>query len=235
MQFEPPLQPATLVRRYKRFLSDIRLDDGQEVAAHCANPGAMTGLAEPGSRIWVQDVRHRGGKMPFSWKLNDLGSGQFAGIDTSLPNRLVKEALAAQSISDLPAYDAVRPEQPYAQNSRIDFLLDGPGGQTFLEVKNMHLMRRDGLAEFPDSVTARGAKHLRALAEVAQNGGRAVMLYVIQRTDCTAASLAADIDPGYVAAYRDAAAAGVQTLALTTRISPQGIELGGALPFLAPD
>ena len=235
MLFEPPLQPARLLRRYKRFLSDIRLETGEETTAHCPNPGAMTGLADPGSQIWVQDVRHRGGKMPYSWKLNELEGGHFAGIDTGLPNRIVQEALSERRIKGLDDFDSFQPEQRYGQNSRIDFLLTRGAGKTYVEVKNVHLVRKPGLAEFPDSVTARGAKHLRELAEVAQSGHRAVMLYVIQRTDCTAATLARDIDPAYCVAYAAARDAGVQTLAVGTSISPDGVAIASPIPFLWPE
>lgn len=232
MQFEPPLQPARLLKRYKRFLADIVLDDGQEVTAHCANPGAMTGLANEGVAIWVQDVSHKKGKLNWSWKLVELADGHLAGIDTGVPNKVVGEALRSHQISGLPDYSEVRPEQPYGQNSRIDFLLTGDdGARIYLEVKNVHLQRSATTAEFPDSVTKRGAKHLDELARVAEGGDGAVMFYLIQRTDCTDFALAADIDPAYAAAFKRAKSAGVQAIAYDTKITPLGVTLGQPVPF----
>ena len=232
MQFEPPLRPARLLRRYKRFLADIAFEDGTEATAHCANPGAMTGLAEPGMRIWVQDVAHKGGKLAWSWKLVELGDGHLAGIDTGLPNRIVATALRERTIGPLAGYATILPEQRYGTNSRVDFLLRSEGlPDAYVEVKNAHL-KRDGLtAEFPDSVTARGARHLSDLAEMARQGHRAVMLYVVQRTDCTRFALARDIDPAYARAVAAARAAGVEAHVLATRITEGGVALSGALPF----
>lgn len=231
MKFDPPLIPARLVRRYKRFLADVTLEDGRELTAHCANPGAMTGVDTPGSRIWLQPSTNPKAKLPYRWKLLELDKG-YVGIDTALPNRLVGEALAADRIPALAGYDTVRPEVRYGESSRVDFLLTAAARPNcYLEVKNVHLCRTSGLAEFPDSRTARGAKHLRELAKVARAGQRAVLLYLVQRTDCSAFRLAADIDPDYAAATQEARAAGVETLCYMTDITTQEIALAGALPL----
>ena len=230
IRFEPPLQPARLIRRYKRFLADVVLADGTEVTAHCANPGAMLGLAEPGMAIWVQPATNPKRKLKWSWILVDLPGGMRAGIDTSLPNRIIGTALRARAIRALAAYGDIRPEQKYGVNSRIDFLLradDLP--DAYVEVKNVHLCRRPGLAEFPDCVTARGTKHLGELAAMAAAGHRAVMLYLVQMTGCTRFALAEDLDPAYAAAYHAARAAGVETLVYDCSIAPDGIALGRAL------
>jgi len=230
MKFQTPLIPARLIRRYKRFLADIELDDGSLVTAHCANPGAMTGLMDPGARIWVERNDDPKRKLRYSWKLLELAAGGFACIDTALPNRLVEAALRAGDIQTLAGYDRVRPEVKYGQSSRIDFLLSG-GGQreAYVEVKAVSLCRQQGLAEFPDSVTKRGTKHLFELMDMVSAGHRAVMLYVVQRTDCARFSVAGDIDPAYGAAFQRACAAGGEAYCHATKISPERTTLAGPL------
>jgi sugar fermentation stimulation protein A len=184
MRFNEPLIPATLIKRYKRFLADVVLASGEEITAHVANPGAMIGLAAPGSRVWLSKSSNAKRKLPYSWELVevDLGAGpELIGINTAHPNLLVAEAIAANAIPELAGYATTRREVRYGKNSRVDFLLETPGRPScYVEVKNVHLMRRAGLAEFPDSVTARGAKHLDELAAMTAAGGRAVMLFLIQ-------------------------------------------------------
>ena len=232
MRFQTELVPARLIRRYKRFLADCTLEDSREVTAHCANPGSMLGLAEPGMRIWLEPNDDPKRKLNYGWRLIDHENGHFTGVDTSLPNRAIKAALEAREIDALSKYGTIRPEVKYAENSRIDFLLTEPGlPDTYVEVKSATLSRSPGLAEFPDSVTKRGAKHLRDLAAMARLGHRAVLLYLVQRTDCTEFALAADIDPGYAAAFADARAAGLETMVIATHITPQEIALADHLPL----
>ncbi len=227
MRFPTPLIPATLIQRYKRFLADCRLEDGREVTAHCANPGSMLGLAEPGMRIWLEPNDDPKKKLKYGWRLVEHASGDFTGVDTSVPNRALKAALETGQIAALAAYSEVRAEVKYGQNSRIDFLLRGEGlPDAYVEVKSVTLSRQPGLAEFPDSVTARGAKHLRELGDMAEAGHRAVMLYLVQRTDCDRHALAADIDPTYAAEFKAAAARGVERLVIGTKITPEGVEVG---------
>lgn len=233
LMFEKPLLPARLVRRYKRFLADATLPDGTEVTAHCANPGAMTGLATPGTRIWLEPNDDPRRKLRYAWRLVDHENGHFTGVDTGLPNRLLRAALLAHQVPGLPPYDTVLPEQRYAQGNRIDFLLQGAGQpDTYLEVKSVTLCRAPGLAEFPDTRTARGARHLTALADQIRAGHRAVLLYLVQRTDCDRVSLARDIDPTYAAACDAALALGLQSLAFRCDLSPEGARLGPALPLV---
>lgn len=231
MEFAIPLIPGTLIRRYKRFLADIELDDGRRVTAHCANPGAMLRLNQPGLRVWVEPNDDPKRKLGFTWRLVERPDA-WAGIDTGMPNRLVAEALAAGAIPELSAYDLVRPEVRYGTNSRVDFLLGGDGlPDLWLEVKNVHLVRQPGLAEFPDSVTVRGARHLNELACRAAAGDRAMLFYVIQHTGCVRLRVARDIDPGYADAHDRAMAAGVEALAYATVIGPHGITLDRAIPI----
>ena len=230
MQFQTPLVPARLIRRYKRFLADIRLDDGREVTAHCANPGSMMGLAEEGMKIWVEPNDDPRKKLKYGWRLVDHENGHFTGVDTAVPNRALKAALMAGEVRELAVYSEVLPEQKYGEKSRIDFLLKGDGlPDAYIEVKSVTLSRQAGLAEFPDSVTARGTKHLGELAAMVELGHRAVMFYLVQRTDCTAMALAGDIDPAYAAAFAKARAAGVEVLCYDTQISPERVELGQVL------
>ena len=233
MRFQTELVPATLIQRYKRFLADCRLDDGREITAHCANPGSMMGLAEPGTHIWLEPNDDPRKKLKFGWRLVEHANGHYTGVDTSVPNKVVRAALIEQKIALLSAYSQVHPEQKYGANSRIDFLLSGEGlPDAYVEVKSVTLSRQNGLAEFPDSVTARGAKHLDELATIARAGQRAVMLYLVQRTDCTRFTLANDIDYTYAVACERALLAGVEMLCLGTHINPEGITISGAIPVV---
>ncbi|WP_133489001.1 DNA/RNA nuclease SfsA [Aliiroseovarius marinus] len=232
MEFPSPLIPATLVRRYKRFLADCLLTDGREVTAHCANPGSMMGLAEPGAKIWLEPNDDPKKKLKFGWRLVEHADGHFTGVDTSVPNRALKAALEARAVPGLGDYDTVRAEVKYGEKSRIDFLLEGDG-LTYVEVKSVTLSRQPGLAEFPDSVTARGTKHLGELAKMVGEGHRAVMLYLVQRTDCDRFDLARDIDPAYGQAFDAARAAGVEVIVLGTSISPSGVDVAAPLASLA--
>ncbi|MEO9819402.1 MAG: DNA/RNA nuclease SfsA [Paracoccaceae bacterium] len=230
MRFQTELVPATLIKRYKRFLADCRLEDGQEITAHCANPGSMMGLAEPGMRIWLEPNDDPKKKLKFGWRLIEHANGHFTGVDTSVPNRALRTALQDRQVAALAEYDNVRAEVKYGENSRIDFLLSTEGHpDAYVEVKSVTLSRQPGLAEFPDSVTARGAKHLVELERMVRAGHRAVMLYLVQRTDADRFDLARDIDPVYAAAYDSARAVGVETLVLGTEIGPQGVQVGQPL------
>ena len=236
MYFTEPLIPATLIKRYKRFLADVSLASGEAITAHVANPGAMIGLAAPGSRVWLSKSANPSRKLPYSWELVevDLGAGaELIGVNTAHPNLLVAEAIAAAAIPELAGYPSTRREVKYGRNSRVDFLLEGPDRPAcYVEVKNVHMMRRAGLAEFPDSVTARGAKHLDELAAMAAAGGRAVMLFLIQIGSAAEFALARDIDPVYGAAFDRARAAGVEAVAYRCVIDHAAIVLAGPVPIV---
>jgi sugar fermentation stimulation protein A len=231
MRFPSPLIRGTLVKRYKRFLADVILESGEAITAHCANPGAMTGLNMPGLPVWLSKSDDPKRKLAHSLELVELPTG-IVGINTAHPNRIVAEALAARAISELAAYDCVRPEVRYAEKSRVEFRLTGEGlPDCYLEVKNVHLVRDAGLAEFPDSVTLRGARHLADLSRMVREGHRAAMLYLVQRADCTRFALAVDIDPAYATAFKAARAQGVEALCYTTTLSSEHIVLGQPLPI----
>lgn len=232
MRFAQALLPGRLLRRYKRFLADVELDTGETVTAHCANPGAMLGVCDPGARVWLEPAVGPKRKLRFSWRLLELPGGHWAGIDTGVPNRVVGEALRAGRVPELAAYSEIRAEVRYGRASRVDFLAVGAGlPDAYIEVKNVHLRRAGDWAEFPDSVTARGAKHLDELAAMAEAGHRAVMLFCVQRDDCARMRLAADIDPAYARAYARARAAGVEALAWACRLSREEILLDRPLPI----
>lgn len=232
MRFQTPLVPARLIRRYKRFLADCRLEDGREITAHCANPGSMMGLAEPGMKIWLEPNDDPKKKLKFGWRLVDHENGHFTGVDTSVPNRALRTALMDRALPALADCDQVLPEQKYGENSRIDFLLKTDGKpDTYVEVKSVTLSRQPGLAEFPDSVTARGAKHMEELARMAAQGHRAIVLYLVQRSDAQRVSIARDIDPTYAQSLTKARAQGVEVMAIGTAISPDSIAIADPLPF----
>ena len=238
MRFPAPLIPATLVRRYKRFLADVLLESGEAITVHVANPGAMTGLAAPGARVWLSKSADPKRKLSHSWELVevDLGAGpELVGVNTAHPNPLVGAALAAGLFPELAAYGSIRREVKYGRNSRVDFLLEGEGKPPcYVEVKNVHLMRRPGLAEFPDSVTARGARHLDELAAVAAAGGRAVMLYLIQICSASRFALARDIDPAYGMAFDRARAKGVEAIAYRCTVAGEGLDIAAGVPIVEP-
>lgn len=224
MRFETPLVTGRLIKRYKRFLADVTLDDsGAEVTAHCANSGSMMGLKEPGIKVWLTPNDDPKRKLKFSWEMLEI-DGAMVGINTSRPNGLVEEAIEAGRIPELTGYDKLRREVKYGKNSRIDILLEGKGDKrTYVEVKNVTLAREDGVAEFPDAVTARGAKHLDELADMVREGHRAAMVFLIQRNDCDALVLARDIDRKYGEAFDAAVKAGVEVYAIGCRLSADEI------------
>ncbi|MGO4705842.1 DNA/RNA nuclease SfsA [Microvirga sp. 2MCAF38] len=229
MRFSEPLIEGRLVQRYKRFLADIELASGEWITAHCANPGAMLGLKEPGCRVLLSRASNPARKLQYNWELVEVAAGggpdQLIGINTSRPNVLVAEALQEKRLAPFARYDRIRPEVKYGRNSRIDFLLEKDGEPPcYLEVKNCHLMRQPGFAEFPDCIAARSAKHLYELTDMVAAGARAALIYVIQM-NADRFDVARDIDPAYDKAFRHALAAGVESYAYVCRISPDEITI----------
>jgi sugar fermentation stimulation protein A len=236
MRFPSSLIPASLIRRYKRFLADVAFQDGTEATVHVANPGSMLGLTAPGSRVFLARSENAKRKLPLSWELVevDFGNGsELVGVNTAHPNRLVEEAIKAGQVPELSGYGRVRREVKYAKVSRVDFLLEDSGKRPcFVEVKNVHMMRSPGRAEFPDCVTDRGARHLDDLAGQVKNGARAIMVYLVQIGSAESVAFARDIDPAYGAAYDRAREAGVEAIALGCRVSLDGIEIARRVPVL---
>jgi sugar fermentation stimulation protein A len=238
MRFHEPLLEGRLIERYKRFLADVVLADGERVTAHCANPGAMMGLKDPGSRVFLSRASNPNRKLKYNWELVDVPAGggphQLIGINTSRPNLLVAEALREGRLAAFTGYDRVRPEVKYGRNSRVDFLLERDGEPPcYLEVKNCHLMREAGFAEFPDCVAARSAKHLYELADMAAAGARAALVYVIQM-DAERFDVARDIDPVYDKAFRHALAAGVESYAYICRMGLDEVAIDRPVEIVTP-
>lgn len=230
MQFPDPLVRGRLIKRYKRFLSDIELPDGSTVVAHCANSGSMLGLTEPGSEVWLSPSRNPARKLKFTWELVK-SADSLVGINTSLPNGIVAEALRNKRVPALAVYGQVRQEVRYGKNSRIDILLQEDGlPDCYVEVKSVTLSRQPGLGEFPDAVTKRGAKHLDELSDMVADGHRSVLMFLVQRQDCEAVAVANDIDPDYQAAFDSARSRGVEMMAYDCAVSQKGIELRQEVP-----
>ena len=233
VRFDPPLVQATLLKRYKRFLADVRLPDGREVTAHCPNPGSMLSLIQ-GDRqnVWLTPVDNPARKLKWTLEIMDV-DGVPVCVNTQRPNDLAAALIAAGLVPELSGYETIRREVRYGENSRIDLLLQGPGRpDCYVEVKGVTLSREPGLVEFPDSVTKRGAKHLAELSAMAGAGHRAVMFYLSPRPDGEAFRPAADIDPAYDEALRLARVAGVEAVCQTCQVSVRGIYPGNAIPIL---
>ncbi|WP_375208018.1 DNA/RNA nuclease SfsA [Hyphococcus sp.] len=230
MRLPAPLVKGRLKKRYKRFLADVILEDGREGTAHCANPGSMLGVAVEDAPVWVHEHGDPKRKLAFSWELVEV-DGTLIPVNTTNPNKIVPEAIERGVIPELSGYGDIAREVKYGQSSRIDLLLTGGRRKKpcYVEIKNVHLRRLPGLAEFPDSVTKRGAKHLEELSGVAAQGDRAVMLFVVQRGDCARFAPAADLDPAYADALKRAASAGVELLCYDCEITTFEIVLRKAL------
>jgi len=228
----PQLQPARLVRRYKRFLADVVFEDGREAVVHTPNPGAMLGLTEPGLRVWVSASAVKTRKLPHTLELVETASGALVDVNTSRPNALAAEAVAANAIPELSGYGELRREVAYGEASRIDLRLESPDrAPCWVEVKGVTLSRRAGLAEWPDCVSKRAAKHVRELASRVRAGDRAVVLFVVQRSDCDRCAIAADLDPAFAEALARAMTTGVETLAYGGRLTLDDMALDQRLEF----
>lgn len=226
MDLPHPLIRGTLIRRYNRFMADVRLESGETVIAHCPNSGSMLSVNAAGSEVWISIADNPSRKLKYTWELIRVGE-TLVGINTNRPNGLVAEAVADGTISELAGYSSVRREVKYGRNSRIDLLLQAADCPTcYVEVKNVTLRRasgEDSPTEFPDAVTERGAKHLAELTEVAKCGERAVMVFLVQRNDSDTVTIAGDIDAAYADALAMAMRAGVEVLAYRCRVTTSTI------------
>ena len=236
MNFESPLIPARLERRYKRFLADVTLADGSPLTIHCPNTGSMMGVAEPGCRIWLLHHPSPTRKYAYAWELTELADGTLVGVNTHRSNALVAEAVKAQRFPVLAGYDEILPEQKYGtEKSRIDLLLRGAGRpDCYVEVKNVTAAVTDGIALFPDAVSERGTKHLREMTAMVAAGARAVLVFCVQRTDVTEVRPADAIDPLYGRTLREAIARGVEAVAWRADLSAEASTLTTTLPVVCP-
>jgi len=224
MQFEQTLLMGRLIKRYKRFLTDVELKDGSVVTAHCPNTGSMKTCAEPGWEVRLSRADNPKRKLKYTWELVHNGVC-WIGINTHLANKLAVEAIQKGWIPELSGYPSLRTEVRYGQNSRVDILLESDSERCYVEVKNVTLVEADGVYRFPDAVTKRGLKHLHELQDMVVQGHRAVMLFAIQRTDGSHFEPAVHIDSDYAHALKKVQAAGVEMLAYRAELSPQNIEL----------
>ncbi len=233
MKFTPPLQSATLIRRYKRFLADVTLADGNEMTLHCANTGAMTGCAAPGDTVWYSTSDNPKRKYPCSWELTETQAGDKICINTARANQLVVEGIENGTIEELFGYDTLRTEVKYGQeNSRIDILLQSEGKpDCYVEVKSVTLLGENGQGFFPDAQTTRGQKHLRELTEMAQQGARAVLFYSVQHSGIENVSPATHIDPIYSQLLGQALAAGVEVICYRATLNSESMMVSTPLQF----
>jgi sugar fermentation stimulation protein A len=231
MLLQQPLYSGLLIRRYQRFLADVELADGSMVTVHCPNSGSMKGCALPGSPVLLSISDKPERKLRYTWELV-MAEGNWVGINTGLPNRLVREGIENGVVRELLGYPSIRPEVRYGEEkSRIDLLLEAPSGLCYVEVKNVTLVE-GGLALFPDAVTTRGQKHLRELMEVVRQGHRGVIFFVVQRADGDGVAPADAIDPEYGRLLRLAATSGVEILAYRASVSPVEVLLTHRLPVI---
>lgn len=226
----PRLVKGTLIKRYKRFMADVKLEDGSIVTAHCPNSGSMKGCADPGSRACLSISVNTKRKLPYTWELVESDGG-WIGINTGLSNYLAREAIENGVVKELQGFPVIRPEVPYGSNSRIDLLLESEAGLCYVEVKNVTLA--DGRrALFPDAVTTRGQKHLHELTQVVRAGHRGVIFFAVQRGDVDSVSPADHIDPEYGRLLRLACENGVEPLAYQGEIGTEEIRLVRRLPVI---
>ena len=236
MKFTTPLVRGTLIKRYKRFLTDVTLEDGEVITASCPNTGSMMGLKDPGNRVWLSTSDNPKRKYRHTWEMVEVtkdGQKTIVGLNTGRPNAIVSEAIRSGEIAELAGYANLRNEVKYGANSRIDILLEDDNRPAcYVEVKNVTLLRKKGVAEFPDGVTARGAKHLKEMSEMVRQGHRATMFYLAQRADAEQLTFASDIDPAYLEAYKEARKARVEAIAYACTLSEDGIILDRTIPIL---
>ncbi|KJG16749.1 DNA/RNA nuclease SfsA [Photobacterium angustum] len=233
MKFTQPLQAAKLIKRYKRFLADIELDNSDVRTIHCANTGAMTGCAETGSTVWYSTSDNPKRKYPNSWELTQTLSNDWICVNTAQANRLVEEAIKNDVIDELTGYTSLRTEVKYGtENSRIDLLLESESRPPcYIEVKSVTLLGKDRQGYFPDAVTTRGQKHLRELMEMVDQGNRAVLLFAVLHSGIDNVSVADHIDPIYAQLLTQAVKAGVEVLCYKAELNKEQIKLTNCIEF----
>ncbi|MGK0296807.1 MAG: sugar fermentation stimulation protein A [Gammaproteobacteria bacterium] len=235
MKFNNKLVEGILVKRYKRFLADVILKNGNIITVHTPNTGAMTGCSVPGSRVWIQDSGNSKRKYPYGWELVETSPGVLTGVNTIMANKLIHEAINSGRIVELQNIKSIKPEVSYGkEKSRIDFLIQSENAQDcYVEVKSVTLVK-DKIAYFPDAVSKRGSKHLRELINIVREGHRGVIIYCIQRNDAEFLSPADLIDPEYGILLREAISAGVEAIAYKAIVSPLELVITDSVPVICP-
>ncbi|MBT8329569.1 MAG: DNA/RNA nuclease SfsA [Desulfofustis sp.] len=228
MDFDAPLKQGTLIRRYKRFLADIELPEGEEITVHCPNSGSMRGCSTPGSPVCFSRSDNPGRKYPHTLEMVHSGNS-WIGVNTSRTNQIVAEAIEKGQIKEFPSFDAMRREIKTSAGSRLDLLLEKNGAQAYIEIKNCSLVE-NGVALFPDAVTKRGTKHLKELERLVGSGCKGVIFFLVQRLDCDCFSPAAAIDPEYATTLAEVRHKGVEILAYQARVTPKSIDVTNSLP-----
>lgn len=233
MRFNPPLQSATLIKRYKRFMADVEQEGGEEMTLHCPNTGSMKACLFPGEKVWFSDSGNPKRKYPCTWEIAETPNGHQILVNTGLPNKLVIEAVQSGGVEELSGYDSLRAEVKYGEeNSRIDILLsDENKADCYIEVKNVTLLEEDGIGYFPDAVSTRGQKHLRELEREALSGNRAVLFFCVSHTGIESVRPAAHIDQEYARILAEVVKNGVEVLAYACAVSPEEVLIKRRIPF----
>ena len=232
MKYKEQILEGFFLKRYKRFFADVEMSNGRIVTAHCPNTGSMLGLAKRGVKVWLEPNEDPRKKLKYSWKLVDHENGHFTGVDTSIANKIVYEALLQRKILEVLDYDIILREQKYGANSRVDFLLSNGSKTCYLEVKSVTLCRQEKIAEFPDTVTSRGAKHLKELSKTVSPNTRAIVLYLVQRSDCNYFKIADDLDQTYLNETILSKNSGLEFVSYRVNFLSNGIELGYKLELI---
>ena len=229
MKFKEPLLEGTLIKRYKRFFVDIKYNN-RTITAHCPNSGSMMGLLDKNNKVWFSKSNNPKRKLNYTLEIIEVKK-KLVGINTMLTNKIVLEALNEKKIEDLSKFDNIKTEVKFSDNTRFDFLISNEARKCFLEVKNVTLVREETVAEFPDAITARGAKHLNELAVAKKRGFQSYILYLIQREDCRYFKIAEDIDKNYKLAFNNASNSGVKILCYDCKLSNKEIKLNNPINY----
>ena len=235
MDFENELIPGVLIKRYKRFFADIKLEN-KIITAHCPNPGSMFKLLEKGNRVWITESNNKNRKLKYTLQIIEVGNTKFC-INTHITNKIVHESLEEKLVENLNGYNFIRPEKKFGTNTRFDFLLNDTKNdkKAFLEVKSVTLSRKKGHAEFPDSVTSRGKKHLENLMLANKQGYESYLMFLIQIENCKSFGIASDIDPEYSKIFKDALKKNIKVLCYDCKFSNKGIKINKKIKILLND
>ena len=235
MDFENELIPGVLIKRYKRFFADIKLGN-KVVTAHCPNPGSMFKLLEKGNRAWITESNNQNRKLKYTLQIIEVANTKFC-INTHITNKIVHESLEEKLVENLNSYNFIRPEKKFGSNTRFDFLLNDTKNdkKAFLEVKSVTLSRKKGHAEFPDSVTSRGKKHLENLMLANKQGYESYLMFLIQIENCRSFGIASDIDPEYSRVFKDALKKNIKVLCYDCKFSNKGIKINNKIKILLND